>query len=247
MSGLDLSQDAVEHLGKLWADEALTGATSDILYRVLSEAIIAGVLPPGQRLTEEQLASLFEVSRTPVREAIVRLEAEHFAMRVPRRGLVVSQITPQEIIDVYTVRGAIDGLAAALAAEHATPADISTLSWVNEQFATAAHANDVRAMADLNLQFHEAIGKAARNSLLSNVMRQIHHIVRRFRSTTFTEPGRGLKSVEEHRAVIDAIGARDAARARKLAEAHMATARQIRIEMLNDLREGAHDLPSLHQ
>jgi DNA-binding FadR family transcriptional regulator len=78
-------------------------------------------------------------------------------------------------------------------------------------------------------------------------MRQIHHIVRRFRSTTFTEPGRGLKSVEEHRAVIDAIGARDAARARKLAEAHMATARQIRIEMLNDLREGAHDLPSLHQ
>lgn len=247
MSGLDLSQDAVEFLARLWKNEALTGATSDILYRVLSEAIIAGVLPPGQRLTEEQLASLFDVSRTPVREAIVRLEAEHFAMRVPRRGLVVSQITPQEIIDVYTVRGAIDGLAAGLAAEHATPADISTLSWINEQFATAAHANDVQAMADLNLRFHEAVGTAARNSLLSNVMRQIHHIVRRYRSTTFTEPGRGLKSVEEHRAVIDAIAARDAARARSLAETHMATARLIRIEMLNDHREDAYEAPNQHE
>lgn len=246
MSGLDLSQDAVEFLARLWENEALTGATSDILYRVLSEAIIAGVLPPGQRLTEEQLASLFDVSRTPVREAIVRLEAEHFAVRVPRRGLVVSRITPQEIIDVYTVRGAIDGLAAALAAEHATPADVSTLSWINEQFAAAAHANDIRAMADLNLQFHEAVGKAARNSLLSNVMRQIHHIVRRYRSTTFTEPGRGLKSVEEHRAVIDAIGARDAARARSLAETHMATARLIRIEMLNDHGDDTYENHTLH-
>jgi DNA-binding GntR family transcriptional regulator len=245
VGGLDLSQDAVESLARLWANEALTGATSDIVYRVLSEAIIAGVLPPGQRLTEEQLASLFDVSRTPVREAIVRLEAEHFAVRVPRRGLVVSQITPQVIIDVYSVRGAIDGLAAALAAEHATSADISMLSWINEQFAAAADADDIQAMADLNLQLHEAIAKAARNSLLSSIVQQVHHIVRRFRSTTFTVPGRGVVSVAEHRAVIDAIAARDTASARLLAESHMAIARQIRIEMLNEREDGARESASL--
>ncbi len=219
-------------LTQLWERQARNGAASDMVYQVLREALITGVLPPGQRLGEEHLARMFDVSRTPIREALFRLEAEGFAERIPRRGLVASRITPQEIIDVYVVRESMDGLAAELAALHATTADISTLIDLNEQFADAVDAHDFDRLVILNLRFHEAFAQASRNAFLFEMVKQIHHRVRRFPGTTFTKRGRGSLAVEEHRRLIDAIANHDAPTARRLATEHMAAARQIRIAML---------------
>lgn len=227
-----VAPEGAESLIKLWQAQPVTGATSDMVYAVLHEAILSGILSPGQRLAEESFAALFSVSRTPVREAFVRLETTGMAHRVPRRGLIVGRITPQEIVEVYVVRETIDGLAAFLAAQSATPGDIAHLASINSEFARAVERGDADAMALLNLEFHTAIATAARNSLLVQFLERIHHLVRRFPGTTFQHPGRAKTAVEEHERLIDAIRAGDAERARSIASESMATARQIRIAML---------------
>jgi DNA-binding GntR family transcriptional regulator len=230
-----------KRLRALWNQQTVDGATSDVVYRALHEAIVMSILPAGQWLGEVQLARLFDVSRTPVREAILRLEADHLATRIPRRGLVVSQITPQETIDVYVVREAIDGLAAALAAEMATPAEIANLVSINEQFARAAEEGDLDALAETNLRFHEAVAAASRNALLITFVKHIHRLVRRFRSTTFSSPGRAAEAVEAHWSLVQAIADRDAERARAIAMTDMAVARGIRVGMLQNEGEQTND------
>jgi DNA-binding GntR family transcriptional regulator len=224
--------DGAEGLIKLWQAQPVTGATSDMVYAVLHEAILSGVLLPGQRLAEESFAALFNVSRTPVREAFVRLETTGLAHRVPRRGLIVGKITPQEIVDVYVVRETMDGLAAYLAAQFATPGDVAHLASINAEFALAAERGDAKEMARLNLEFHTAIAASARNSLLVQFLENIHHLVRRFPGTTFQHPGRAAEAIEEHEQLIAAIRSGDADDARRIASESMAKAREIRIAML---------------
>jgi DNA-binding GntR family transcriptional regulator len=234
-----IALEASDGLKTLWQAQALTGASSDMIYAVLHEAILSGILPPGQRLGEEWLAALFDVSRTPVREALLRLETTGLAHRIPRRGLIVARITPQEIVEVYVVRETLDGLAAYLAAQFATPSDVANLVTINEEMSRAAQAGNTVAMATLNLEFHEAIAHIARNSLLSQFLMQIHHQVRRIPGTTFQHPGRAARAVEEHAAIVEAIQSGDAERARQLATESMATARRIRIAMLE---QGVEDI-----
>ena len=236
MVSKEISSDAGSRLTEMWENQTLIGATSDMVYRVLQEAIISHVLQPGQRLTEEQLAGLFSVSRTPVREAIVRLEAEHFAERIPRRGIVVSRVSRQEIVDVYVVREASDGLAAYLAALHATPTDISRLEWINQQFSDAAEApeHDLPELAALNLHFHEVLADASKNTLLMTFVKQVHNIIRRFGNTTFRDPERVRITAVEHARLVEAIKSGDAELARQVAIDHTAEARRIRITMIDE-------------
>jgi DNA-binding GntR family transcriptional regulator len=206
-----------------------------MIHTALQDAIITHVLPPGQRLMEERLAQIFEVSRTPVREAVLRLEAEHFVQRIPRRGPIVSPITTKDIVDVYVVREATDGLAAYIAAQEATPADLSKVEWLNAQFTAQAGMGGEANMGELvrlNLMFHETLAEISKNALLMSVSKQIHNLTRRFGSTTFLKPGRAVTAASEHQQLIEALRVGDGELARDIAVHHMRVARQIRIEML---------------
>jgi DNA-binding GntR family transcriptional regulator len=218
----------------LWRAHAGSGAVAEAAYATLREAILAGHLRPGDRLAEEQLAREFGVSRTPIREAIFRLEAEHFAIRVVRRGLVVRTIPEEQVLEVYTVRAALDQLAAALAAQHATVPERARLHWLNDQFEAAAERGDPGYMAELNIQFHEALCEAAHNGMLLHFVREIHDWVRRFGETTFSQPGRATAAIAEHRAMVEAIEHGRADAAGRLAAEHMHIAREARITMLRD-------------
>ena len=211
-------------------------AAADGVYEALREAIVSRRLRAGDRLAEEQLAKQFGVSRTPVREALLRLEAEQFAARVARRGLVVRPIPESEVLEVYAVRAALDGLAATLAAEHATPPDVARIRWISRQLAEASEKSDFAKMAELNIELHEAICDAAHNGMLLHFMRQIHDWVRRFGSgdTTFSHPGRAVDATTEHERVLDAIEAGDGLLAGQLAREHMNRAREVRIAMLRE-------------
>ncbi len=219
-------------LERLWRSRAGSAAASDAVYATLRQAIVAGDLAAGTRLAEEDLARRFDVSRTPVREALLRLESEQLAERIPRRGLVVTTITPEEILDLYVVRQAVDAQAARLAARYASPPEVSQLRWLNDQLRPAAEARDYRRMADLNFEFHEGLCRAGRSPLLLYFMRQVHDRVRRFPGTTFSHGERALASVREHDAILDAVEARDAELAGRLALEHMTRALEVRIEML---------------
>jgi DNA-binding GntR family transcriptional regulator len=221
----------------LLGDAALErSAAADAVYDALRKAIVARQLQPGDRLAEEQLAKQFGVSRTPVREALLRLETEQFATRVARRGLVVRPIPEREVLEVYAVRAALDGLAASLAAEQSTPPDRARITWLSQQVSDAAKASDFVKMAELNIGLHEAICEAAHNGMLSLFMRQIHDWVRRFAEadTTFSRPGRADEATSEHDEIIAAIEAGDAERAGQLAREHMNRAREARIAMLRE-------------
>ena len=226
------SSEQQSALRVLWQAHARTGAAADAAYATLREAVLAGHLRPGDRLGEEQLAREFGISRTPIREAIFRLEAEHFATRIERRGLVVRAISEDEVLEVYSVRAALDQLAATLAAEHATMPDRARLHWLNEQLKGAAERGEHAHMADINIHFHEAVCEAAHNDMLLHFVREIHNWVRRFPETTFSWPGRASAALTEHRAIIDAIDRGDADEAGRLAAEHMNRAREVRIAMI---------------
>lgn len=219
-------------LQQLWAERDGSSSAAESVHRTIREAILSGILPPGSRLREEDLARRFAVSRTPVREAILRLEGERLAVPAPRRGLVVAAVEREEILEVYVVRSAVDGLASRLAAQSAGQADTSTLTWLNMRLAEAGSAQRWDEMARLNLEFHEAVCRAGHNSVLLELMRMIHDRVRRFPGTTFAIAERAAEAVEEHKQIIDAIMARNADEAEAAARGHMTKAMETRIVML---------------
>jgi len=215
----------------MWRRYENEPVAADAIYSTLREAILGGVLPAGERLAELQLAALFKRSRTPVREAILRLESERLAERSPRRGFVVGGISREEILEVYAVREVLDGLAARLAAQGCLPKDLDHLAWLNRRLKKAAEQRDYRLMVELNIEFHEAIARASQNGLLLQFIRQIHDWVRRFTDTTFSHRGRAMESIKEHDELLDALGRRDPESAERIARYHMARAAQVRVAM----------------
>lgn len=218
-------------LGVLWQRFAPRGASADAVFATLREAILARILQPAQHFTEEDFASAFGVSRTPVREAILRLEAEGLVER-RSRGLVVSDISPAEILEIYDVRIALDALAAELAAKAITPPDLARLRWVNDRMRTAGEDGDFTTMSELNLEFHDALAKSSQNSFLVRQVGEVHDRVRRFEQTTFAHPGRWSEAVDEHEAILAALEAGDEAGAGRAARSHMAAARRTRLTMV---------------
>jgi DNA-binding GntR family transcriptional regulator len=226
------SGDRRSQLVALWKQAEDEPVAAEAIYTTLREAILSGILAPGDRLGEVQLANLFRRSRTPVREAILRLESERLTERSSRRGFIVGRITREEVLEVYAVRAVMDGLAARLAAIGILPGEIEHLRWINDQIRQAAAQPDYARMLNLNIDFHEAICRASRNSLLLQFMRQIHDWVRRFPDTTFSYPGRSATAIEEHEALLRALERRDPEEAERCARSHMERAMQVRVAML---------------
>jgi DNA-binding GntR family transcriptional regulator len=216
---------------RLFARYAGRGSTADAIHDAVAEGIVSRVLPPGWRLGEERLASLFSVSRTPVREALMRLESESLAARNRRSGLVVADVTAEQILEIYVIREALDGIAARQAAHFHSPVDIAALERLNDSLATAAANGEWARMASLNVEFHTALARASRNEMLQRFVDQVHQAVRRFRRTTFSEPGRAVEAVQEHIAIIQAVKAQDEAAAEDAARRHMQHALNVRMAM----------------
>ena len=228
------SADVLDEIAAQWDRRDRHVGAAHAVHDTVRRLIVSGVLKPGTRLGEEDYARQFSVSRTPVREAFLRLETEHLAERNAGRSLVVAGVTSDEILEIYVVRVAVDGLAARLAAESARPQDVATLRWLNGQLRDAAATADPMHMASINLQFHEAVCKAGRNSFLLDLMTTVHDRVRRFRGTTFSHPNRPDEAIDEHERLIDAIEARNADLAEQLARTHMTNAMEIRIRLLRE-------------
>ncbi len=226
-------------LAELWQARPFGLPSSEAAHDTLRRAIIQGRLPAGSRLNEIALAQAFSISRTPIREALLRLESERLVERNGRGGLVVGEVTPQEILELYVVRQAINGLAARLAAENATTLDLAELRWNHAELKSANDGRDYERMAAANLRFHERIGQATRNAVLLSLMSEIHDRVRRFPGTTFSYPGRAAEAVTDHEALLKAIEARDPDQAEHLARTHMERAMQLRIEMLHRTSEAS--------
>jgi DNA-binding GntR family transcriptional regulator len=202
----------------------------EAVFRSLCHALRAGHYRPGDRLREEDVAQRLKVSRTPVREAFGRLMAKGFVEPASGRGLIVRSLGAAEVLELYAMREILEGAAARLAAQHASPPEIDALNDLERAF--EANAEDPTEMARLNRVFHEAIFRAARNRYLDSALQELQDGIALLGATTFSIGGRPSTAAAEHRSLIDAIAGRDPDRAERLARAHIQEALRHRLRLM---------------
>ena len=210
----------------------MTSDASDPYARLLG-AIDDGDLPPGTRLIETDLARRYGVSRTPVRQALSRLEAQGIAARDERGGLVVATLDYDQLSELYAVREMAEGLAARLAARHASPAEIAILQELVEE--DRARGDDPAALARSNRAFHHQLHRASHNRYLVQTLATMRRSLALISGTTLASPGRGPRSIEEHAAIVAGIAARDEDAAEAAARQHIANALRTRLRIEADI------------
>lgn len=198
--------------------------------RLLAE-IRDGALPPGTRLREAELSARLGTSRTPVREALRRLESDGLVVHLPRQGATIRSLTHAEMVELYEMRAVLEGTAARLAARGALPVEIDEMEALNSDL---ARAPDEGAARLLNSQFHRLLADAARNRFLIKAMTTLKKTLLILGRTTLAEPARIEDAVSEHRAVIEALRAGDGARAEAMMRAHVEAALAARIRAARD-------------
>ncbi|NLW48955.1 MAG: GntR family transcriptional regulator [Firmicutes bacterium] len=204
----------------------------ELVFESIREAIISGQLQAGERLMEIQLAEEMGVSRTPVREAIRKLELEGLVAMIPRKGAYVAGLSFKEIADVFEIRGALEGLAAELAAERITEEELEELERYLVRIAEAIDKGDLEKVVANDTDFHSILYQASRNQRLSQIINNLREQIQRFRTTSLSYPGRMKNALEEHRKIVEAISARDGELASKLAHEHIENAETSMMSMI---------------
>jgi len=199
------------------------------VYQLILDAIDGGDLPGGARLIETELAERFGVSRTPVREALKRLEAQGVAAAQGRR-LVVASLDHDQLGELYEVRGVVEGLAARLAARHAAPEEIAVLRAMVE--ADRALAGQPGELARANKRFHRQMHRASHNRYLNQMLQGMRRSLALLSTTSLAAPGRGDESVAEHDAIVRAIETRDEDAADAAARRHISNAFVSRLRII---------------
>ncbi|MEU7987679.1 GntR family transcriptional regulator [Streptosporangium canum] len=200
---------------------------ADELYDYLRHAIIRGELAEGIRVVEGDIATRANVSRTPAGQALRRLQSDGL-LRASQHGLLVNELSADELSETCTVRDSLEALAARLAASTRTDLDVALLEELTERF-EAAIGGDVSEIVELNHAFHDAVWDAARNSALRRFLLQTRSLIERLNSTTLSSEARQRQALDEHRAILAAIAARDADTAESVALQHFHKATAIRI------------------
>lgn len=195
-------------------------------YSLVLDAIDRGDYRPGDRLVESELAERFGVSRTPIREALQRLETQSVVAR-DGRSLIVASLDHDQLGELYVVRAELEGLAARLAAQHAAPEEIAVLREMVRRDHDIIDQAD--ALSRSNKRFHRQIHLASHNRYLIQQLEMIHRTMALLSSTTLAASGRGARALEEHAAVLDAIEMRDGDAAEAAIRAHISQAFETRL------------------
>lgn len=213
---------------ELRALHARHGSTAAIAYWTIRDAIRKGVIRAGDRLIELDLAAALEMSRTPVREALRRLEAERLVEIAPRRGYIVPTITLDELVDIFEIREVLEGLAARRAAQRMGPAELEALRDTVERRERAYDENDLPALRESTVQFHRLLRAGAKNGRLPELLALLFDANRSLGLHEMA-PKRVEAAIAEHRAIAEAIIARDAERAEQLTREHARNALRAQI------------------
>lgn len=190
-------------------------------YEALREAILDGRLPAGERLVEREIAERLGVSRTPVREAIRKLELERLVAHVPRKGVVVRGISTAEALEIFTIRAALEGVAAGLAAERADARAGERLRSLCEQMEEALRNGDRPRFEKAHDRFNDTVYRLAGSPRLYDMINSLRDYIARFSRVTYGVPGRTESANREHRELAEAIAAGDRERAAAVARLHI--------------------------
>lgn len=193
----------------------------EVIFNTLREAIIVGELKPGERLMEVQLADKMGVSRTPVREAIRKLELEGLVEMLPRKGAHVADLSVKDIMDVLEVRATLDGLASSLSASRITDDEIKELRHHLSQFINYVEKDNLQGSIKKDVEFHDIIYCSSRNDKLIQISNNLREQIQRFRVIYIKDHGSSRELIKEHTEICDAISRRDPVAAMELAQKHI--------------------------
>lgn len=193
----------------------------DIVFNTLRKAILKGELEPGERLMEKQLAEKMGVSRTPIREAIRKLELEGLVVMIPRKGAEVAMITEQDIKDVLEVRAALESLAVKLACLRMDKGNMNELLAINDAFMGAAKRKDVETVIKKDVEFHDVIYSATKNYKLTGMINNLQEQIYRFRVEYIRQLDDFTSLMEEHEEIVSAIVANESDKAQAIATKHI--------------------------
>ncbi|NKX39997.1 GntR family transcriptional regulator [Rhodobacteraceae bacterium R_SAG2] len=196
-------------------------------YALILEAIDVGVYRPGDRLVESDLAERFGVSRTPIREALQRLETQSLLER-DGRSLIVASLDHNQMAELYVVRRELEGLAARLAARHATEEEIRVLQEMVES--DDAFVDNPTELSKANRRFHEQIHLASHNRYLVQQLNLVHRTMALMATTSLAAEGRGRIAQEEHKTIVNAIERRDEDGAARALKDHISVAFMTRLK-----------------
>jgi len=193
----------------------------EVVFEYLRSAIINGEFKPGERLMELQMGEQLGVSRTPIREAIRKLELEGLVTMIPRKGAYVADMSIKDVLDVLEVRGVLEGLAASLAAERRGQEDIETMEKVLLEFESFVKVADRDGMMEKDKEFHEVIFESTHNNKLIQITQGLQEQVQRFRVVFFSESDDFKQLLSEHRDILEAIRTGDSETAKEKATCHI--------------------------
>lgn len=207
----------------------------DVVFNTLRQAILTGDLKPGERLMEIHLANKLGVSRTPIREAIRKLELEGLVTMIPRRGAEVAQITEKSMNDVLEVRRSMDALCVELACERISEEELQELDGACDAFAEAVKTKDIRRIAQADVALHDIIVQATGNRRLVQLINNLSEQMYRYRFEYLKDISRHQSLIQEHRMIYEGIRERNKEVASSAAKLHIdnqekAIIQQIRLE-----------------
>ncbi|MBD5532664.1 MAG: GntR family transcriptional regulator [Lachnospiraceae bacterium] len=193
----------------------------DVVFNTLRQAILRGELKPGERLMEIHLAEKLGVSRTPIREAIRKLELEGLVTMIPRRGAEVARITEKNLRDVLEVRRELDAFSCELACDRITKQEGEELHQACEEFAAATATRDATVIAEADVKLHDIIVHAAGNERLTEILNNLSEQMYRYRFEYIKDTNNYEKLVEEHRIIYESILNKDKQTAAQTARIHI--------------------------
>ncbi len=193
----------------------------DVVFNALHKAILTGRLKPGERLMEIHLADQLGVSRTPIREAIRKLELEGLVAMIPRRGAVVAEMTVKSMRDVLEVRRSLDVLSVELACDRITEPELARLKMASDEFAAAIGTGNATVMARADIAFHDIIVEATGNLRLKQLLNNLAEQIYRYRFVYLQDDIRHDMLVIEHAAIYDGIRERKKEKAAEAAKKHI--------------------------
>jgi len=211
--------------------EALPQASrADQVQQQILKSIRSGQYRPGDRIRETEVAKALGVSRTPVREALRRLESDGLLSFESWRGVVVSRLDRQQVSELYAMREVLEGAAARMAARHIDDAGIELLKLLLEK--SQDSPDDPARLAKLNRELHQTIYSAAHNRYLLQTLGQLENALALLRGTTYAVAGRADTAAAEHQAIVEAICSRDAEAAELAAKKHIGAAQRARLRLM---------------
>lgn len=205
----------------------------DVVFNTLRRAILKGELKPGERLMEIALADKLGVSRTPIREAIRKLELEGLVVMAPRKGAKVASITERDLNDVLEVRKGMEVLAISLACKRITGEELDKLEAIEQSFQSLIESGNLTELAEMDVKFHDTIYQATNNQRLVQLLNNLREQMYRYRMEYLKDIAVRRTLAEEHKAICEALRGRDEGKAQNYVSVHIDNQQKAIIRSLN--------------